>query len=230
MHKILHTNDRFTMDVDRRVGLLGVQQAQPLMDLMTRMNWNYEISENEQLATSDNPLFWVQGGGPADPPRYGFGLGNPFAVIPFPLSSNVILRLDWQGDGAWKKFKLERQRARLVNQYQAKHKERLLFFRDRDEGLVSLAMKYKEPVNFIDIGVPSPTIDVVRNSRADRRDEEERWPAIILVPSLAGIMLAGRMVLVVSRRPNRECSRVDGTQAHSLPTAQFLSCRGTQLH
>lgn len=162
MHKILHTNDRFTMDVDRRVGLLGVQQAQPLMDLMTRMNWNYEISENEQLATSDNPLFWVKGGGPADPPRYGFGLGNPFAVIPFPLSSNVILRLDWQGDGAWKKFKLERQRARLANQYQAKHKERLLFFRDRDEGLVSLAMKYKEPVNFIYIGVPSPTIDVVR--------------------------------------------------------------------
>lgn len=159
---ILHDNDMFTMDVDRRVGLLAFQQAETLMSLMAQMNWSYEVAENQQLVTSDNPVFWVKGGGPADPPGYGFGLGNPFAVVPFPLSPDVILRLDWRGDGAWKKFKLERQRARLANQYQAKHKERLLFFRDWNEGLISLATKYKAPVNLIDIGVPSPTIDVVR--------------------------------------------------------------------
>ncbi len=165
IHKILHDNELFTIDVDRRVGLLAFQQTKPLMDLMSQMTWSYEISENQQLATSDNPVFWVKGGGPADPQGYGFGLGNPFAVVPFPLSPGVILRLDWRGDGAWKKSKLERQRAKLANQYQAKHKERLLFFRDNDQGLCRLAMKYKAPVNQIDLGVPSPTIDVVRKLR-----------------------------------------------------------------
>lgn len=162
IQKILHDNDMFTIDVDRRVGLLAFQQAETLMHLMAQMNWSYEIAENQQLVTSDNPVFWVKGGGPVDLPSHGFGLGNPFAVIPFPLSPDVILRLDWRSDGAWKKFKLERQRAKLANKYQAKHKERLLFFRDNDQGLCTLGMKYKAPVNQIDLGVPSPMIDVVR--------------------------------------------------------------------
>lgn len=162
IQKILHSNDMYTMNVDRRAGLLAFQQAEGLMNLMSQMNWSYEISENQQLVTSDNPVFWVKGGGSPDLPGYGFGLGNPDAVIPFPLSPGVILRLDWRCDGAWKKAKLERQRAKLANRYQAKHKERLLFFRDSDQGLCSLAMKYRTPVNQIDLGVPSPIIDVVR--------------------------------------------------------------------
>ncbi|NTH14744.1 DUF4238 domain-containing protein [Agrobacterium rhizogenes] len=162
IRKILHDNEMFTMSVDRRVGLLAFEQAKPLMNIMARMNWSYEISEKQQLVTSDNPVFWVKSGGPPDLQGYGFGLGNRLAVIPFPLSPDVILRLDWLPDGAWKKFKLERQRAKLANQYQAKHKERLLFFRDNDQGLCNLGMKYQFPVNQIDIGVPSPMIDVVR--------------------------------------------------------------------
>jgi len=162
VQEILHDNEVFTMNVDRRVGLLAFQQAQPLMQLMNQMTWSYEISEQQQLATSDNPVFWVKGGRAADPPGYGFGLGNPYAVIPFPLSPGVILRLDWRREGSWKKIGLERKRAKLANQYQAKHKERLLFFRDKDEGLCALGMKYKAPVNQIDLGVPSPMIDVVR--------------------------------------------------------------------
>lgn len=162
IQEILHDNEMFTMDVDRRAGLLAFQQAEGLMNLMSQMNWSYEISDNQQLVTSDNPVFWVKGGGSPEPPGYGFGLGNPYTVIPFPLSPGVILRLDWRRDGAWKKAKLERQRAKLANRYQAKHKERLLFFRDNDQGICSLAMKYKAPVNQFNLGVPSPIIDVVR--------------------------------------------------------------------
>lgn len=162
IQKVLHDSEMFSMDVDRRVGLLAFQQAETLMHLMAQMNWSYEISESQQLVTSDNPVFWVKGGGLPVVPGYGFGLGNPYAVIPFPLSPGVILRLDWRRDGAWKKFKLERKRAKLANQYQAKHKERLLFFRDSDQGLSALAMKYKDPVNQINLGVSSPVIDVVR--------------------------------------------------------------------
>ncbi|MBY5487095.1 DUF4238 domain-containing protein [Rhizobium leguminosarum bv. viciae] len=159
---LLHRNDIYTMSVDRRVGLIAFQQAETLADVMTRMAWNYEISESQQVATSDNPMFWVKGGGPAGIGSEGFGLGNPFAVIPFPLSPNVILRLDWHPEIAWKKMKLDRRRAKLANQYQAKYKERFLFFRDQDHGLSTLAMKYKDPANLFDAGVTSPKIDVVR--------------------------------------------------------------------
>ncbi|WP_432284233.1 DUF4238 domain-containing protein [Aminobacter sp. BA135] len=162
VREILRNKEMYKMNVDRRIGLLAFQQAEALAHLMTRMTWSFEISDNEQLVTSDNPMFWVKGGGPADLQGYGFGLGNRYAVVPFPLSPGVILRLDWRADGAWKKFRLERQRAKLANQYQAKHKERLLFFRDHEQGLVTLAMKYKAPVNLINAGVPSPTIDIVR--------------------------------------------------------------------
>ncbi|TCU15576.1 DUF4238 domain-containing protein [Rhizobium laguerreae] len=147
VREILHDDDLFTMSVDRRVGLLAFQQAASLSKIMMRMTWNYEISENQQLVTSDNPMFWVRGGGPADIGAYGFGLGNSHAVIPFPISPSVILRLDWRPDIEWKKLKLDRQRAKLANQYQAKHKERFLFFRDHDQGLLNLAMKYRDPVN-----------------------------------------------------------------------------------
>ncbi|AJC81751.1 hypothetical protein IE4803_PA00107 (plasmid) [Rhizobium etli bv. phaseoli str. IE4803] len=162
VRELIHNHEMYTMSVDRRVGLLAFQQAETLMHLMAQMNWSFEISDSQQLATSDNPVFWVKGGGPKDQQGVGFGLGNPNAVIPFPLTPSVILRLDWRSDGAWKKFKLVRQRAKLANQYQAKHKERLLFYRDRDEGLNTLGMKYKAPANQISTGMPTPAIDVVR--------------------------------------------------------------------
>jgi hypothetical protein len=163
VRKILHNNDAYTMSVDRRVGLLAFEQAETLAKVMMQMTWNYEISADQQLVTSDNPMFWVRGGGPRDGAApYGFGLSNPYAVIPFPLSPALILRLDWRPDVVWKKHRLERQRAKQANQYRAKYKEKLLFFRDYDEGLVSLAVKYRDPVNLLSTGVPSPNIKVVR--------------------------------------------------------------------
>ncbi|WP_049730531.1 DUF4238 domain-containing protein [Rhizobium ecuadorense] len=160
--ELLQNDQLYELSVDRRVGLLAFQQADTLAHLMTRMTWNYEISEGQQLATSDNPMFWVKGDGPTYVGAGGFGVGNPHAVIPFPLSPNVILRLDWRPDIVWKKLGLDRRRARLANQYRAKHKERFLFFRDRDDGLCSLAMKYGDPVTLLSTGAPSQNVRVVR--------------------------------------------------------------------
>ncbi|MHC2569816.1 DUF4238 domain-containing protein [Rhizobium leguminosarum] len=71
VREILHSNEMFTMNVDRRVGLLAFQQAETLMHLMARMSWSFEVSEKQQLVTSDNPVFWVKGGGPPDLQGYG---------------------------------------------------------------------------------------------------------------------------------------------------------------
>lgn len=69
------------MNVDRRGGLLAFQQAPPLMRVLNQMTWSYEISERQQLATSDKSVCWVKGGGADDPPGYGFGLGNPYGFL-----------------------------------------------------------------------------------------------------------------------------------------------------
>lgn len=88
IQKILHDNDMFTMNVDRRVGLLAFQQAETLMHLMARMKWSYEISDNQQLITSDNPVFWVKGGGASELGGYGFGLGNRFCSCAVSVESD----------------------------------------------------------------------------------------------------------------------------------------------
>jgi hypothetical protein len=160
---ILTQKDIYEIHVDRRVGLVSFQQCEVLANLMKKMTWTFEVSENQELLTSDNSVFWVNGGGPipVNGP-YGFGLGHPQAVIPFPLNPGIILRLDWQPGLGWTKHRLFKSRAKLSNQYQAKHKNRFLYFRTRDEGFRKLGMKYAEPVQQLDSGVDGPDVNVVR--------------------------------------------------------------------
>jgi Protein of unknown function (DUF4238) len=172
VQEILSDKDNYQMSVDRQVGLMSFTQSASLMALMARMRWSFEISEGQQLITSDNSVNWVSGGpNPVDGP-YGFGLAHPQAVIPFPLSPDVILRLDWLKEAEWTKSALEKRRARLANQYQAKHKDKYLYFRDRDDGFRKLGMKYAEPVTKLDVGVVSPNVTVVRKLKPREKDEE----------------------------------------------------------
>jgi hypothetical protein len=162
VREFLRNTNNYTMQVDRRVGLTSFQHCEVLAELMSRMSWTFELSEGQELLTSDNSVFWVSGGPLPITGPYGFGLGHRQAVIPFPLSPEVILRLDWIPGPGWTKHRLTKKQARLSNQYQAKHKNRFLFFRSRDEGFRRLGMKYAEPVKNIDAGVDGPPIAVVR--------------------------------------------------------------------
>jgi len=105
---------------------------------------------------------WVNGGPDTGTESYGFGLSHSQAVIPFPLSPNIILRLDWLPGEEWGKYVLNKQRARLSNQYQAKHKERFLYFRNQDDGFRRLGMKYDTPPQKLNSGIDSPSISVIR--------------------------------------------------------------------
>jgi Protein of unknown function (DUF4238) len=162
IQEFLQDKNNYQMSIDRRVGLKAFEQSAAIATLMTKMRWSFEISDNQQLLTSDNSVNWVSGGPDRVDGPYGFGLGHPQAVIPFPISPNVILRLDWLKGPEWTKYLLEKKRARLANQYQAKHKDRYLYYRDQDEGFCSLGMKYAEPINKLDVGVDSPKVTVVR--------------------------------------------------------------------
>jgi hypothetical protein len=163
MREFLSNHGNYEMDVDRRVGLVSFYACERLAQLMEQMTWTFEISEDQELLTSDNSVFWVNGGPKEITGPYGFGLAHPQAVIPFPLSPEVILRIDWTSTPAWTKHRLIKKQARLSNQYQAKHKNRFLYFKKRDDGFRKLGMKYAEPVQQLDPGVVGPEIRVVRN-------------------------------------------------------------------
>ncbi|MEE9454199.1 MAG: DUF4238 domain-containing protein [Paracoccaceae bacterium] len=152
----------YTMTVDRRIGLLGFTQSERMAEYISKMTWTYKISEKQQLLTSDNCFNWINGGPTLTNQAYGFGLTHPQAVVPFPLSPNIILRLDWLPRAGWGKYQLNKQNARLANKYQAKHKERFLYYRDSDNGFQRLGMKYKCPPQQLNSGINAPSVSVVR--------------------------------------------------------------------
>ncbi|TQV68337.1 DUF4238 domain-containing protein [Denitrobaculum tricleocarpae] len=160
--EFIRNKENYEMSVDRRVGLMAFKQSENLAAIMVKMNWTFEVSDTQELLTSDNPVFWIDAGPDPVSNTYGFGLKHPQAVIPFPLSSSVILRLDWFGSDDWTKHRLSKRKAKLANQYQAKHKDRHLYFKNRSEGFRKLGMKYSEPIQQLQSGRKSPNISVVR--------------------------------------------------------------------
>ncbi len=160
--EFIQNKENYEMSVDRRVGLMAFKQSENLAAIMVKMNWTFEISDTQELLTSDNPVFWIDSGPAPVPNTYGFGLKHPQAVIPFPLSPSVILRLDWFGSDDWTKHRLPKRKAKLANQYQSKHKDRYLYFMSRSDGFRKLGMKYSQPVQQLQSGRESSHISVVR--------------------------------------------------------------------
>lgn len=160
--ELIKNKPKLKMEVDRKVGLTAFQQVPSLAAIISKMTWTFEISENQQIITSDNPFFWISAGPEKVNPNYGFGLAHPQAVIPFPICPNLILRIDWDNSNHWKSLRLDKNKAKLANKYQAKHKDRFLYFRDYDDGICRLGLKYKSPINQINMGIQSPEIQVVR--------------------------------------------------------------------
>lgn len=163
LQEFIQNKDNFTMNVDRRVGLMSFTHAETMSNIMENMRWSFEISKEQQLITSDNCVHWLNAGGPAPTKGiYGFGPSHPQAVIPFPLNPKIMLRLDWEDRAAWERCKLSKQRAKMANKYQAQYKERYLYFQERDEGFRKLGMKHRSvPLN-IKTSIQAPNIKVVR--------------------------------------------------------------------
>lgn len=167
LQNVLRDKSLYSMNVDRRVGLSAFSQVPSMTKLMENMHWTFEISTDQQLLTSDNCVFWINGGPDPVVGPYGFGLGHRQAVIPFPISPQIILRLDWLPDRNWSQHWLSKARAKLANKYQAKYKERFLYFQKHDEGFRKLGMKYNSTVKNLKSGVETPEVKVVRNLPKD---------------------------------------------------------------
>ncbi len=149
------------MEVDKREGLVAFTQLEKLSHRIHQMTWSFDVSQEVELITSDNPFFWVASEEiPASP--YGFGLAHRLAVVPFPLSPNLMLRIDHDNPRPWQNHTLDRRRAKLSNRMRAQHKDHFLYYRTHHEGLHRLGMKYAIPVQQLDSGHRGPEVKVVR--------------------------------------------------------------------
>ncbi|MGR6432514.1 DUF4238 domain-containing protein [Rhizobium sp. PAMB 3174] len=157
----LGRKDALKMNVDRRAGLMSFIQLEPISRLIENMTWSFEVSKDEELITSDNPVFWVPSEAiPSSP--YGFGLAHRLAVIPFPLSPSLMLRIDHANPRPWQKHLLDKRRAKLANKMRAQHKDHCLYYRTHHDGLHKLGMKYSAPVQQLVSGYSGPEVKVVR--------------------------------------------------------------------
>lgn len=153
--------DALKMSVDRRAGLMSFVQLEPISRLIEDMTWSFEVSRDEELITSDNPAFWIAAE-KAQRAQYGFGLGNKHAVIPFPLSPSIMLRIDHGNPNPWKRHILDKRRAKLANQMRAQHKDNCLYYRTQLDGIHRLSMKYAKPVQQLNSGIIGPEVKLVR--------------------------------------------------------------------
>ncbi|MGL4490746.1 MAG: DUF4238 domain-containing protein [Rhizobiaceae bacterium] len=163
--RYMNKRDGLELNVDRQVGLAGFRMLDPISRIIERMTWSFELSKDENLVTSDNPVFWVPSHKMPKSP-YGFGLTNKFAVIPFPLSPWLMLRIDHESSESWDLFSMTKARAKHSNQLQAQHKDHCLYYRTHHKGLHLLGMKYKKPVQQLDSGVSGPKVNVARKLKS----------------------------------------------------------------
>jgi len=157
----LGREDALKMNVDRRAGLQSFMQLDPISRLIENMTWSFEVSKDVELITSDNPVFWVASENIPKSP-YGFGLAHKFAVIPFPLSPSLMLRIDHGNPQPWQNHLLDKRRAKIANKMRAEHKDHCLYYRTHHDGLHRLGMKYSKPVQQVDSGYSGPEVKVVR--------------------------------------------------------------------
>jgi hypothetical protein len=157
----LGKKDALRMNVDRRAGLMSFAQLGSISQIIEEMTWSFEVSRDEELITSDNPVFWLATESVQESP-YGFGLGHKHAVIPFPLSPSLMLRVDHGNPNPWRRHLLEKERTRLANRMRAQHKDHCLYYRTHNHGIHRLGMKYAEPVQQLSSGIIGPEVKVVR--------------------------------------------------------------------
>lgn len=173
--EILKEKGALELQVDRRVGLMSFLQIEPIARIILKMTWSFEISRHEEIITSDNPVFWVPSEKiPASP--YGFGVGHPQAVIPFPLSPSVMLRIDHGNPRPWAITFIDRQKAKLANRLRAQYKDHCLYYRRHHDGLHRLGMKYAKPVKNLDVGYAGPDVTVVRKLKREPGDDAPAGP------------------------------------------------------
>lgn len=166
LHEFVTDRTRYTMHIDRKVGLRIIGAADEIAPLLYKRRWVVCTAIEGFFISSDHPIYrWV----PEDTrhPIYGDGgFKNPRAVITFPLSPGKMLLMAGP-DVEEGTFFLDAESVYEANEARAHGAVRQIYSPFRDEDMAAMAMKHRNAV--LRMGrLPSdgrPEIKVVRKMR-----------------------------------------------------------------
>ena len=146
---------QYVMAVDKHVGLMTIDLAHHVADMMFSMQWFVYGNPDHRFITSDNPVVRITPTEFVDRLYGDGGFLHKHMYITTPLSPHRMVEMNWQKIGRTGLIKIDRNRVRELNRMRASFSERYLYSSVRDAGIASLAAKYARPGLRIDIGHPS---------------------------------------------------------------------------
>jgi Protein of unknown function (DUF4238) len=131
------------LKIRKQVGLLSVEMLMPISQILKQMTWTVLTSPDQQLVTSDSPVFEFG-------LKYGrllksSGLEHRDTKIVVPLSPSGAILCQW-GDGqAQKAQRISKRHAELLNEVQISGAERHIFSSRKNPAIGNLVKKYPAP-------------------------------------------------------------------------------------
>ncbi len=138
-------NDKYVLEVDRKMGLKGMGATDRLTDIFFRMNWMVVECQRQHLITSDNPVVRLTPYEDYHPISGDGAFSNKRTYVTVPLTPSKLLELGWTDQPRPGLYEADRQRGRLYNRQRAHFSERCLYASQRDAGIQALGQKHKTP-------------------------------------------------------------------------------------
>jgi hypothetical protein len=143
MRDVMRSPQDFTISVDKEWTLRAFAACEEFAPIFDRMRWTVMRTSGQHFfVTSDNPVSFKV---PRDFQNRlsGNGLMHPEVEVTFPLSSATCLLATWKA-GVPTRCDVEPEHVKHANRVRSVYARRFLFARERDSGILRLAMKYKD--------------------------------------------------------------------------------------
>jgi hypothetical protein len=170
MRDVMRRPQDFTISVDKEWTLRAFMACETLAPIFDRMRWTVMRTSGQHFfVTSDNPVVFKV---PRDYQNrlLGNSLKHPKVEVTFPLSSATCLLATWDADNPTL-CNVEPEDVKFANRVRSVYARRFLFARQRDSGILRLAMKYKDTKTGTRLeGFGPPEYSPVELRRTKQRD------------------------------------------------------------
>lgn len=149
-----------TIQVDRKVGMGLLADADHIAEVFHAMGWRVIRSTGLAFISGDTPLCKAVPSSAIDPNYGDGGLMNKQVTMSLPLSRDRLLLMGWAPDSKGL-LETDREDIKGKNRQRADFAERYLYAHERDEGIRRLGQKRHKSVLAVG-GIPADRIEVVR--------------------------------------------------------------------
>jgi hypothetical protein len=143
LYDFIRDKTKYTIEVSREVTLQALTVSDRLQELFFEMGWMVLESKDQHIITCDSPLTRTVPPETVDPLRGDAGFLNKRVQVTLPLSPTRCIMLRWRNDVSGRLVSISKASARLINGQRAYYSERFLYAREKDDGIVRLALKHR---------------------------------------------------------------------------------------